>query len=184
VARMVDPPSEGGVRVRVARTDELAALAALVERSFRALGAGHYAAGALEASLGRAIRVDPGLVADGTYFAAELDGALCGCGGWSAKIATAPGAPLPSPRAEVRAMFVLPEYQGRGVGQALLRAAEGAIAAAGYGVAYLLATRSGLAFYLRAGYTALGEYAIALPGGEVLEVTCMQRGLDHVRGPA
>lgn len=167
----------GAIQVRVARLDEIPRLAALVERSFRGLGAAHYAPAALDAALGPAIRIDRGLVEAGTYFAAERDGALCGCGGWSAQIATARDAPLPSPRAEVRAMFVAPEHAGRGVGRALLEAAEAAIARAGFPVAYLLATRSGLAFYRRAGYTALAEHVIALPGGEALAVTCMQRAL-------
>src|SRR5450432_944592 len=86
------------VIVRVARVDEIPALAGIVERSFRGLGKGHYAPGQIGAALGPAIRVDSGLVEDGTYFAAELGGEVVGCGGWSAKIPTAAGAPLPTPR--------------------------------------------------------------------------------------
>jgi predicted N-acetyltransferase YhbS len=169
----------GELRVRLARSHDIADLEALVERSFRELGAAHYTPRQLGAALGPAIRVDRGLVEDGTYFVAELDGAIAGCGGWSAKIATARDAPLPSPRAEVRAMFVTPDHAGRGIGRALLAAAEAAIAGAGFAVAYLLATRSGLAFYRRAGYIAVAEHRIVLPGGEALEVTCMQRPLTH-----
>ena len=181
---MNDIANNGAVplEVRLAGAADLARLDALVERSFRGLGAAHYAPGQLDAALGPAIRVDRGLVADGTYFAVERAGELVACGGWSARIATARDVPLPSPRAEVRAMFVAPEHAGRGIGRVLLAAAEHAIAEAGFDVAYLLATRSGLAFYLRAGYVALAEHRIARPGGEALEVTCMQRAL-HVRRP-
>ena len=169
-----------GVRVRVAELHEIPRLAALVERSFRGLGAGHYTSDQIGAALGPAIRVDHGLVEDGTYFAAEMAGELVGCGGWSARVATASDAPLPSPRAEVRAMFVAPERARCGIGRALLAAAEQAIAAAGFDVAYLLATRSGLPFYERAGYRALAEHVIRLPGGGPLEVTCMERRLAPV----
>lgn len=132
-------PSE--VLVRLATSSDLAALDALVEQSFRRLGAVHYAPAQIDLALGSAIRVDRGLVGDGTSFAAGMAGELVGCGGWSAKIATAADALLPSPRAEVRAMFVAPQHARRGVGRALLRAAEAAIARAGFTVAYLLATR-------------------------------------------
>lgn len=170
--------NDARVVVRAARLDELDALRALVERSFRALGGAHYAPSEIDGALeGAAIRVDPGLVADGTYFVAERDGALVGCGGWSAKHATAKGAPLPERRAEVRAMFVDPDHARLGVGRALLAAAESAIARAGFDVAHLLATRSGVAFYQRAGYEAFATHDVTLPDGGSLEVICMRRHL-------
>jgi GNAT superfamily N-acetyltransferase len=85
---------------------------------------------------------------------------------------------LPSPRAEVRALFVAPEHAGRGVGRALLRAAEGAISASGHVRAYLLATQSGLAFYRSAGYERFAEHAVPIPGGGQLMLTAMVRELS------
>src|SRR4051812_22214155 len=140
--------------VRTARMDDLPALGDLVARSFRALGAGHYTSAEIEGALQhRLIRVDAGLVEAGTYFVAEERGAAVGCGGWSVALPTVPGLPLPPGHAEVRAMFVLPEHAGRGVGRVLLHAAERAIAAAGHTRSYLVATTSGLAFYRACGYT-------------------------------
>ena len=165
------------ILIRPATLDDLPRLAALVERSFRGLARDHYTPDQIQAALGPAIRVDRGLVADGTYFAAELGGEIVGCGGWSARIPTVNDAPLPSPHAEVRAMFVAPEHAGRGVGRALLRAAEGAIAGAGFAVSHLVATRSGVAFYRRAGYEAFAEHDVRLPGGQVLPCVCMRRRL-------
>ena len=74
-------------------------------------------------------------------------------------------------------MFVDPDHARGGVGRALLDAAERAIAQAGFDVAHLLATRSGVAFYERAGYEAFATHAVALPGGGSLEVICMRRRL-------
>jgi GNAT superfamily N-acetyltransferase len=153
-------------------------LEAVVARSFRALGAGHYSPAEIEGALQhRLIRVDPTLVEAGGYFVAEVDGAVAGCGGWSDAVPTVAGLPLPVPRAEVRAMFVAPEQAGRGVGRALLRAAEQAAARAGYSRAYLVSTLSGYDFYLRAGYAPLSQHAVPIPGGGVIRVTAMVREL-------
>jgi GNAT superfamily N-acetyltransferase len=162
--------------IRTARIDELPRLEDVVARSFRALGAGHYSPEEIEGALRhRLIRVDPRLVEAGGYFVAEVGGVAAGCGGWSDAVPTVPGLPLPSPRAEVRAMFVAPEFAGRGVGRALLQAAEQAAAHAGYPRAHLVATLSGRAFYLAAGYTPLSDHAVPIPGGGVIRVTCMAR---------
>ncbi len=185
---MLDSPNEDprtAVRVRTARPDELGALSDLAARSFRALGPPHYTAAQVELALagspehrrGPVIRVDPGLLEDGTYFVAEVDGALAGCGGWSARHPTVADSGLPSPRGEVRAMFVAPERAGRGVGGALLRASEEAIARAGFDVAYLVATASGRVFYERAGYEALGFREATLSAEVSLPLTLMRRVL-------
>jgi GNAT superfamily N-acetyltransferase len=164
--------------IRKARASELPRLADLVARSFRGLGAGHYTSAEIEGALQhRLIRVDPQLVDAGTYFVAELNGEPVGCGGWSDVLPTLPQLPLPWPRAEVRAMFVLPEHSGRGVGRALLTAAERAIAESGRDRAWLVATESGLGFYRAAGYTPLSSHAVPIPGGGQLKVTAMARAL-------
>jgi predicted N-acetyltransferase YhbS len=163
--------------VRGATAADQPGLQALIERSFRALGGRFYPPDVVEAALGNAIRLDVALVREGTYFVAEESGELVGCGGWSARHATVPGAALPEGHAEVRAMFVAPARAGRGIGQALLAASERAIAGAGFAEAHLVATLSGVDFYLRAGYRRLQESAIALPGGLSLAVLSMVKTL-------
>jgi GNAT superfamily N-acetyltransferase len=165
------------VTVRLARADELDALRGLVARSFRGLAVGHYDREVVEAAVGTIIRVDPELVEAGCYFVAERDGAAVGCGGWSDRVPTVRELPLPVPRAEVRAMFVAPEHKGQGIGRALLAAAEAAIAGAGFAVAHLVATRSGLDFYRRAGYRAIADHTVTLASGHGFGLTCMERRL-------
>jgi len=162
------------ITVRKAQLQELPLLGDLVARSFRALGAGYYSAAEIEGALEhRLIRVDAQLVEAGSYFVAELDGVPAGCGGWSDRLPTVPGLPMPWPRAEVRAMFVAPEHAKKGVGRALLNAAEREARQAGHQRTYLAATESGLAFYRAAGYTALSALAVPIPGGGSLQITCM-----------
>jgi len=72
---------------------------------------------------------------------------------------------------------VAPERAGRGVGGALLRASEEAIARAGFDVAYLVATASGRVFYERAGYEALGFREATLSAEVSLPLTLMRRVL-------
>src|SRR3989475_8325821 len=70
-------------RPRLAREDDLPALEALIPVSVRALQAPYYSSTQMEAALGPVFGVDRQLIRDGTYFVAENDGAIVGCGGWS-----------------------------------------------------------------------------------------------------
>ena len=71
------------VAVRVATLADVAALQLLIARSARALSVGFYTSDEAEAAIRHVFGVDSQLVRDGTYFVAELAGALAGCGGWS-----------------------------------------------------------------------------------------------------
>ena len=42
-----------------------------------------YSAGQVEAALGNCLGVDRQLIRDGTYFVAEVQSEMAGCGGWS-----------------------------------------------------------------------------------------------------
>jgi GNAT superfamily N-acetyltransferase len=164
-------------RVRLATTDEIPALRELIERSFRTLAAAHYPPAVIEVACGSIIRIDPELVSAGTYFVVERDGVRAACGGWSDRVPTVRDLPMPIPRAEVRATFVLPEHAGHGLGKLLLEAAEHAIAAAGFATAHLVATRSGREFFRRAGYQPLAEHTVMLAGDQPFPLTCMSRPL-------
>jgi ribosomal protein S18 acetylase RimI-like enzyme len=74
-------------------------------------------------------------------------------------------------------MFTAPDVARRGVGRAILAAAEDGAMAAGLGRARLGATLSGEAFYRRSGYAEIGRETALLPDGTALAVALMERGL-------
>jgi GNAT superfamily N-acetyltransferase len=130
---------------------------------------------------------DRDLIEDGTYLIAGLDGRLVGCGGWSLRRKHYAGpvddqsdAERLDPRSEptrIRAMFTAPDVARRGVGRAILAAAEDAARVAGFSRARLGATLSGEAFYRRSGYVEIGREAALLPDGTALAVVLMEKGL-------
>ena len=76
--------NDGTFGIRLATSSDVAAIAALIEASVRALSTGYLTEQQIESELRYVISPDTQLIADGTYFVAETDaGALAGAGGWS-----------------------------------------------------------------------------------------------------
>src|SRR5262245_9604745 len=71
------------VSLRLATLADTPSLNQLIERSARALSEGFYTPRQIESAIRHVFGVDSRLVEDGTYFVAELDGRISGCGGWS-----------------------------------------------------------------------------------------------------
>src|SRR5271170_1447183 len=69
--------------IRQAILDDIPVLEVLIRDSVRTLQAGYYTPEQMEAALGTAFGVDTQLIRDGTYFVAEAESAIVGCGGWS-----------------------------------------------------------------------------------------------------
>jgi GNAT superfamily N-acetyltransferase len=177
----------GALTIRQACLADIGALRALQAAAMRALGAGYYTPAQVEAVVRYVCVPDPELIEDGTYLVAELDGRLVGCGGWSLRRKAYAGPadsqsdadrldPLSEPT-NIRAMFTAPEVARRGVGRAILAAAEGAARAAGFRRARLGATLSGETFYRRSGYVEVGRETALLPDGTGIEVIVMAKDL-------
>src|SRR5262249_56743554 len=111
--------------VRLANERDLAAIAALIPVSARALSRGFYTEEQTEAAIRHIFGPDTRLIADGTYFVAESESATQGatgnviaCGGWSKRKTLYGGDqmksaddPLLAPRvdaAPIRAFFLPP----------------------------------------------------------------------------
>src|ERR1700693_3467044 len=112
--------------LRPATPADIPSLTALIASSVRIVQAHDYTESQREGALASVYGVDTQLVADQTYFVAEVDGTIVACGGWS-KRKTLYGAdhcagredsPLDPSRdaAKIRAFFVHPEWVRRGIG--------------------------------------------------------------------
>ncbi|WP_232834126.1 MULTISPECIES: GNAT family N-acetyltransferase [unclassified Sphingomonas] len=149
----------------------------MIERSARALSRDHYSDVRIEAAITHVFGVDRELVADGSYFVADWDGGLAGCGGRSRRatlfggdrFASRSSGALDSARdaACIRAFFVSLDHARRGVGTALLAACEDAARGAGFRRATLMATLPGGPFYSAHGYVAEAQRSMIAAGSPV-----------------
>lgn len=173
------------MEIRPARMSDVPELTQLIARSARELGRGHYTTEQIEAALGSAWGVDSQLIADGTYFVAELQGQVGGCGGWSWR-QTLFGADTAGHRsaekldpardaARIRAFFVDPGWARRGVAKGLLRHCEAELRRAGFARAALVATLPGVPFYRACGYEERERVHHKLQGGIVIEFVAMEK---------
>lgn len=132
-------------------------------------------------------RVDPALIADGTYFVHEIDGELVACGGWSrrGRLYTGSGAQAGDDRAldpeteaaHVRAMFTRPGWTRQGLGRAILEAAQAAARAEGFSRLDLMATLPGVPLYTTFGFREVERVAITMPDGVAIDGVVMDRSI-------
>lgn len=170
--------------VRAATLVDVPMLERLIERSARQLSQTHYTDAQIEAAIAHIFGVDGELIADGTYLVAKVREDLAGCGGWSRRRTLFGGdrfagrtGDLLDPAMDAarnRAFFVEPRQARQGVGQALLKACEGAARAAGFRGLTLMATLPGEPFYRAAGYIA-DPVSIVEAGGVAIPFVPMHK---------
>lgn len=150
--------------LRTAHLEDVAGLQALIARSARELGAEHYTAEEIEGALRGAFGVDTQLIRDNTYFVAEYEGEIVGCGGWSFRKTLVGGDKLGERDAEsvdpqnhparIRAFFVDPAHARRGIGRMLLARCELEALQADFDSLELMASLSSTHLYAACGYVA------------------------------
>jgi GNAT superfamily N-acetyltransferase len=173
--------------LRIATHADIPALRDLLARSARGLSVDDYRVEQVEGALRGAFGIDTQLLDDATFFVAEADGELAGCGGWSYRATlfggdSRPGrdASLLDPRtqpAKIRAFFVEPGKARRGVGTLLLERCEQEAKARGFTRVELMATLPGLKLYAARGYVAGRQVRYEVGGGESIEFVPMQKEL-------
>nr|WP_213807059.1 GNAT family N-acetyltransferase [Granulicella sp. dw_53] len=172
-------------KLRVAKTEDVAEIAALIDASVRMLQAGDYNAAQIEGALATVFTTDSQLIADGTYFVAVAeDGTLAGCGGWSFR-KTLYGGDKQMERieperldpevdaAKIRAIFVHPRFARMGLGSLILEAAERAAVEAGFRRLEMGSTLTGVALYTLKGYREVSRANVPVGGGETIEIVRM-----------
>lgn len=164
--------------LRLAELRDIPALEKLIPRSARVLQASYYTPAQIEGALGTVFGVDTQLIRDGTYFVAEAENKIIGCGGWSRRktlfgsdagksAADSLLDPATEP-ARIRAFFVDPRWARRGIGRQIMELSEEAAQRAGFRQIDIVATLAGEPLYLRFGYHEVERFDIPLPNGERL----------------
>ena len=171
--------------IRPAVASDIPALEELIPQSVRLLSANYYTAEQIESGLTYIFGVDSQLITDGTYYVAETEGEIVGCGGWSKRRtlyggdqAKAEVDSLLDPvtdAARIRAFFVHPNRKRQGIGSRIIQACEQAARQSGFTVLELVATLPGEPLYKAMGYEAVERFEIDLPDGIILPVTRMTK---------
>lgn len=170
---------------RLATRADIPALDELIIISARVLCAGHYSEEQIERALGPVFGVDVQLIDDGTFFVADDDGQLVGCGGWSKRKSLYGGSagraepdPLLDPATEpalIRAFFVHPGAARQGIGRRTLELCESAARSGGFTRLNLGATLPGEPLYASLGFTVTERTTIDLGDGVKLPYAKMTK---------
>jgi GNAT superfamily N-acetyltransferase len=179
------------IQIRKASPGDVPRLREIIEASVRGLQAGDYTPAQIEGALASVYGVDSQLIADGTYFVAEMtennETQIVACGGWSKRrtlyggdqFAAREDSLLDPSRdaAKIRAFFVHPQFARQGIGSLILEACENAAIAAGFTRLEMGATLSGVAFYRAKGYEEIEKQSAPLANGESLPIVRMAKTL-------
>ncbi len=175
------------VKIRRATFDDAGALEALIAESARALGRAYYSPEQVEGAIGTVFGVDTQLIRDETYFVAEAESEIVGCGGWSKRKTLFGSDDVPGKddnlldphidAARIRAFFVHPAAARQGIGSELMKACETAAAREGFVRLELVATLPGEPLYRAHGFLDLERFEVPLRNGASLPVVRMSKWL-------
>jgi N-acetylglutamate synthase-like GNAT family acetyltransferase len=175
------------ITLRLAEMDDVPALQELIPLSARELSKGYYTSEQTESMIKYIIGVDTQLIIDQTYYVAEADGQIVGCGGWSKRKTLYGGDqikeqedPLLDPKVDaghIRAFFVHPQWTRKGIGRRIILACEAAARAEGFTRMDLGATLPGEPLYAALGYVVTERFEIPTPDGISIPATQMQKQL-------
>lgn len=177
---------ETQITTRLAKFEDVPQLNQLIALSVRGLSTGHYTSAQIESALKYVFGVDTQLISDGTYYVAELNNVIVGCGGWSKRNTLYGGDQhkenedlLLDPTkdaARIRAFFVHPDHSRKGIGRHIINVCEEAAKSHGFTRFELGATLPGLPLYQAMGYSAVQNADATLPDGEILGIVKMKKG--------
>ncbi len=174
-------------RFRLATEADVPAVRRLIETSVRGLSEPLYSRQQVDSALRYLLGPDSQLIADGTYYLADVGGEVIASGGWSRRQTMHGGNqfkhgedPLLDPAREparLRAFFVDPRWARRGIGGFMFHVCSTAARAAGFRELELTATLPGEQLYSTLGFTVVERGAVTMPDGVALETALMRRSL-------
>lgn len=148
------------IRVRVARPHDAEEVTALLQSSYPALLAPDYDADLLARALPLMCRANPALLGSGTYYIAETDHAMIGCGGWTME-RPGRGAVVPG-EGHIRHFGTVPSAVRGGVATRIMRRCFEDARGAGIRVFHCYATRAAVPFYAAMGFITIGPIDVPL----------------------
>jgi N-acetylglutamate synthase-like GNAT family acetyltransferase len=181
--KLIETPDKMSFIIRKATLHDQSKIERLIAKSVRGLSREDYDERQIELSIKSVFGVDAELILDETYFVAETDGKIVGCGGWS-KRKTLYGASryqlsrdseeLDPERdaAKIRAFFIHPDWARKGIGTAILEACEREAKCFGFQSAEMMSTLPGVKLYAVCGYA--GTERVSVPVGEGVEIECVR----------
>ncbi len=181
------------IQIRLAKMDEVLQLELLIADSVRGLSTYYYSSQQIESALIHVFGIDTQLILDGTYFVAEIENKIVGCGGWSKRKTLFGGDQaklnednLLDPKidaARIRAFFIHPDFARRGVGKQIIEACENAAKDAGFHQLEMGETLPGEPMYLACGYHVIERFDHILKEGVALPLVRMGKQLSQYRDP-
>jgi GNAT superfamily N-acetyltransferase len=173
--------------IRKATLDDRVAIEQLIVESARTLSRKDYSDEQIEAAIRSVFGVDTSLILDGTYFVAESNGRLLGCGGWSKRKTLFGGDQFAgrdaseldaqTEPAKIRAFFIRPEFARKGIGRAILSRCETEARACGFRSLELMSTLPGLKLYRACGYEGHERIEYEIVDGVTIQFVPMRKDL-------
>jgi len=151
--------------------DDLSVLGDLIAESVWTLQSQDYSDLVREAATRLVYGIDTQLIRDGTYFVVEFRGQVVACGGWSRRKTLFGG----DHAAKIRAFFVRPGWERRGIASGLLKACEQAAIAEGFRRLEMGSTLTGVALYSAHGYREVERIEVPLEGNLAMTVVRMTK---------
>lgn len=174
--------------IRLATMADLPTLQGLVAESVWVLQANEYNDEQRKAAIRLVYGVDTQLIRDGTYFVVEHGDTVVACGGWSRRRTLFGGDQHRATRepelldpaadaAKIRAFFVRPGWERKGIGSSLIRACEQAALAEGFRKFEMGSTLTGIALYSTHGYRETERIEVPLDEGLTMTVVRMTKAI-------
>lgn len=158
------------VTIRTATRSDLAAVDALLARSYPRLLKADYPPSVLVTALPLISKAQPRLLASGTYYVAELDGVIVGAGGWTRDRRR-------RDTGHIRHVVTDADHVRKGIGRALMRHILEQAARAGLRRMECWSTRTAVAFYAAMGFAEVGPMVVELAPGISFPAVRMVRRL-------
>jgi N-acetylglutamate synthase-like GNAT family acetyltransferase len=157
--------------LRVASINDTPAVSALLEASYPTLLRADYSAEILGAALPLLTRANPSLLASGTFYVAQAESRIVGCGGWSFE---RPGSgEIVAGLGHVRHFATHPDWTRIDVGRALLSRCIEEATIGGLDILHCQSTLSAQEFYRKQGFVAIETTGVELAPNVVLAAVLM-----------